>query len=106
MHNPRFPRSWLTRSRTGMRLQYSYSSQAANTDLPSSVYLRCRCVLTGCFAIALLDVPPGTPASLQDAVLSAPRCRLGLHMNPNRYNIKKVEARNGRATKKVRGAMP
>ena|SRR5271157_231946 len=36
------------------------------TNLPSSVYLRCRCV-------ALLDVLLSTPAS-------APRCRLGLHL--------------------------
>ena len=36
------------------------------TNLPSSVYLRCRCV-------ALLDALLSTPAS-------APRCRLGLHL--------------------------
>ena len=39
----------------------------SNTDSPSSVYLPGTrrkwvcCVLTGCCAIALLDVPPGTP---------------------------------------------
>ena len=38
-----------------------------NTNSPSSVYLRCRCVLTGCCAIAFLDVRLSTPASLQDA---------------------------------------
>jgi Kdo2-lipid IVA lauroyltransferase/acyltransferase len=48
-----------------MRLRLS-KNRCALCHLPSSVYLRCRCV-------ALLDVLPGTPAS-------APRCRLGLHL--------------------------
>ena len=45
-----------------------------NTDLPSSVYLRCRCV-------ALLDVLLSTPG--YPLAGGAPRCRLGLRMNTN-----------------------
>jgi hypothetical protein len=56
-----------------------------NTDLDLGVYLRCRCVLTGCSAIALLDVHLSTPG--YPLAGGAPRCRLGLRLNANRYKM-------------------